>query len=140
MLALSSRSFRRVTGSAPAALGLSLAILGLGTAAGAQQPTPPQPSAAGGQATVQKSSEAATAQRIPRQQASTTTAIDGVLREIYLHERSSARGGSTTYASSLAKRTGCARHFLRGRRVSASFFFRPATMNFASKLRVALPS
>ena len=82
MLALFSRSSRRVTGSAPAALWLSLAILGLGTASAAQQPTPPQPSAAGGQAMVQKSSEAATAQRIPRQQASTTTAVDGVvLRE-----------------------------------------------------------
>jgi hypothetical protein len=81
MLALSSRTYRRVTGSAPAALWLSLAISGMGGASGAQQPTPAQTSTAGGQATVQKSSEAATAQRIPRQQALTTAAVDGVLRE-----------------------------------------------------------
>jgi hypothetical protein len=81
MLALSSRSSRRVTGLARAALWLSLAILGLGSASGAQQPAPAQPSAAGGQAKVQKSSEPATVQRIPRQQALTTAAVDGVLRE-----------------------------------------------------------
>ncbi|HEY6387182.1 MAG TPA: carboxypeptidase-like regulatory domain-containing protein [Candidatus Acidoferrum sp.] len=81
MLALSSRSSRRVTGLARAALWLSLAILGLGSASGAQQPAPAQPSAAGGQATVQKSSEPGTVQRIPRQQALTTAAVEGVLRE-----------------------------------------------------------
>lgn len=81
MLALSSRSSRRVTGSARAGLWLSLAFFGLGSASGAQQPTPVQPSAAGGQATVQKSTEAVPVQRIPRQQALTTAAVDGVLRE-----------------------------------------------------------
>src|SRR5271163_1069285 len=81
MLALSSRSSRRVTGSARAGLWLSLAFLGLGGASAAQQSTPAQPSAAGGQATVQKSTEAVPVQRIPRQQALTTTAVDGVLRE-----------------------------------------------------------
>jgi len=81
MLALSSRSSRRVTGSARAGLWLSFAFLVLGSASGAQQPMPTQPSAAGGQATVQKSTEAIPVQRIPRQQALTTTAVDGVLRE-----------------------------------------------------------
>jgi hypothetical protein len=81
MLALSSRSSRRVSGSARAALWLSLAILGLGSASGAQQSAQGAASETGGQATVQKSSEAATAQRIPRQQALTTAAVDGVLRE-----------------------------------------------------------
>jgi hypothetical protein len=110
MLALSLRRSRRVTGSAPAALWLSLAILGLGTASGAQQPTPPQPSAAGGQATVQKSSEAATAQRIPRQQASTTTAVDGVLRESI----------STNEARPVAAAQLTLRHWLSGRVVHAT--------------------
>jgi hypothetical protein len=81
MLVLSSRTFGRVTGSARAALWLSLALSGMGGASSAEQSTPVQTSAAGGQATVQKSSEAATAQRIPRQQALTTTAVDGVLSE-----------------------------------------------------------
>jgi hypothetical protein len=81
MLALSSRSSRRVTGSARAAVALFFATLVLGTASRAQQPRPTQPSAAGGQASVQKSTEAVPVQRIPRQQALTTTAVDGVLRE-----------------------------------------------------------
>ncbi len=41
-----------------------------------------QQSAAAGQATVQKSTEPVPVQRIPRQQALTTAAVDGVLREI----------------------------------------------------------
>jgi hypothetical protein len=81
MLALSSRSSRRVTGSARAAVALFFATWGLGNAFGAQQPIPAQPSAVGGQATVQKSTEPVPVQRIPRQQALTTTAVDGVLRE-----------------------------------------------------------
>jgi hypothetical protein len=81
MLALSSRTSRRVSGSACAGLGVLLAILGLGNAFGAQQPTAPQQSSSGGQATVQKSSEPTTARRIPHQQALTTAAVDGVLRE-----------------------------------------------------------
>jgi hypothetical protein len=82
MLALSSRTSRRVSGSARAALALLLAILGLGSASGAQQSALDQASAAGGQASVQKATEAVPAQRIPRQQALTTAAIDGVLREV----------------------------------------------------------
>jgi hypothetical protein len=82
MLALSSRTSRRVSGSARAALALLLAILGLGSASGAQQSALDRASAAGGQASVQKATEAVSAQRIPRQQALTTAAIDGVLREV----------------------------------------------------------
>jgi hypothetical protein len=81
MLALSSRTSRRVSGSARAGLGMLLAIVGLARASGAQQSTAGQQPSAGGQATVQKSSEPAAAQRIPRQQALTTAAVDGVLRE-----------------------------------------------------------
>jgi hypothetical protein len=82
MLALSSRTSRRVSGSARAALALLLAILGLGSASGAQQSALDRASAAGGQASVQKATEAVPPQRIPRQQALTTAAIDGVLREV----------------------------------------------------------
>jgi hypothetical protein len=82
MLALSSRTSRRVSGSARAALALLLAILALGSASGAQQSALDQASAAGGQASVQKATEAVPAQRIPRQRALTTGAIDGVLREV----------------------------------------------------------
>jgi hypothetical protein len=81
MLALSSRSSRRVTCSARAGLWLSLAFLGLGGASGAQQSKPVQQSAGAAQATVQKSTEPVPVPRIPRQQALTTTAVDGVLRE-----------------------------------------------------------
>jgi hypothetical protein len=81
MLALSSRTSRRVSGSARAGLGVLLAILGLASAFGAQQSTPGQQPSSGGQATVQKSTEPAAVQRIPRQQALTTAAVDGVLRE-----------------------------------------------------------
>ena len=81
MLALSSRTSRRVGGSARAGLGVFLAIVGLASASGAHQSTPGQQPSVGGQATVQKSSEPGAAQRIPRQQALTTAAVDGVLRE-----------------------------------------------------------
>lgn len=81
MLALSSRTSRRVSGSARAGPVVLLAILVLGSASGASQTAPGQQPSSGGQATVQKSSEPATAQRIPRQQALTTAAVDGVLRE-----------------------------------------------------------
>jgi hypothetical protein len=81
MLALSSRTSRRVSGSARAGLGVLLAILGCRSSWGAQQSTPGQQSSAGGQATIQKSTEPAATQRIPRQQALTTAAVDGVLRE-----------------------------------------------------------
>ena len=82
MLALSSRSSRRVSGSVRAALGLSLAILALECASAAQQSTCVPPSAACGQAAMQKSGEATPVQRIPRQQALTTAAVDGVLRGV----------------------------------------------------------
>jgi len=82
MLALSSRSSRRVSGSARAALAVLLAILGLGSASAAQQSMPGQEPASGGQATVQKSTAAVPAQRIPRQQALAAAAVDGVLREV----------------------------------------------------------
>jgi Carboxypeptidase regulatory-like domain len=81
MLPLSSRSSRRVSRSACAAVGVLLALFASGSASRGQQSTPGQQSASGGQATVQKSSEAALAQRIPRQQALTTAAIDGVVCE-----------------------------------------------------------
>ncbi len=81
MLSLSSRTSRRVSGSARAWLGVLFAFFAMGSASGAQQSAPEQPSAAGGQATVQKSAESVPAQRIPRQQALTTAAVDGILRE-----------------------------------------------------------
>jgi len=81
MLVLSSRTSRRVGGSARAALATLFAILAMGRTSVAQQSTPGQQPAAGGQATVQKSTERAPVQRIPRQQALTTAAVDGVLRE-----------------------------------------------------------
>jgi hypothetical protein len=63
------------------------ALLVTGTISSGQQSTPgqqspsTQTSAPGGQATVKKSTEAAPPQRIPRQQALTTAAIDGVVHE-----------------------------------------------------------
>jgi len=75
MLSVSSRSSRRVCRSASAALGVLLAFSSGGSASGWQQ------SATGGQATLQQSRQTAPAQRIPRQQALTTAALDGVLRE-----------------------------------------------------------
>ncbi len=89
MLSVSWRTSRSVNGSARAAMALLLALaaaasaFGAQSASGQQEATPvQQPSSAkNGQATVQKSTEAASAQRIPRQQALTTAAVDGVLRE-----------------------------------------------------------
>jgi len=82
MLALSSRTSRRVNGPARAAAVLLLVFFAAGSASSAPESAPTQQSASGGQASVQKSSEPATAQRIPRQQALTTAAVDGVLREV----------------------------------------------------------
>jgi hypothetical protein len=82
MLALSSRTSRRVSGSARAGLSLLFTVLGLGSSSVAPQSAAGQPAAPGAQATVQKSTEAVPAQRIPRQQALTTAAVDGVLREV----------------------------------------------------------
>jgi hypothetical protein len=87
MLVLSSRTSRRVSGSARAAAALLLAIFAAANVPAAQQSAPSQQSASmqqsesRGQATVQKSTEAAAPQRIPRQQALTTAAVDGVVRE-----------------------------------------------------------
>jgi hypothetical protein len=81
MLALASRTSRRVNGPARAAAVLLLVFFAAGSVSSAQESAPTQQSASGGQASVQKSSEPATAQRIPRQQALTTAAVDGVLRE-----------------------------------------------------------
>jgi hypothetical protein len=81
MLALTSRTSRRVNGPARAAAVLLLVFFAAGSASSAQVSSSSQQSASGGQASVQKSSEPATAQRIPRQQALTTAAVDGVLRE-----------------------------------------------------------
>ena len=82
MLALSSRTSRRVNGPARAAAVLLLVFFAAGSASSAPESAPTQQSASGGQASVQKFSEPATAQRIPRQQALTTAAVDGVLREV----------------------------------------------------------
>ena len=82
MLALSSQTSRRVNGSARAAAVLLLAFFAARSASSAQESAPAQQSAPGGQATVQEFTEAAPAQRIPRQQALTTAAVDGVLREV----------------------------------------------------------
>ena len=75
MLSVTSRSSRRVCRSARAALGVLLAFSSAGGASGGQQSAP------GGQATLQQSTQTAPPQRIPRQQALMTTAVDGVLRE-----------------------------------------------------------
>jgi Carboxypeptidase regulatory-like domain len=87
MLVLASRSSRRVAGAARAAAALLLAFGAAGRLSGEQQPREAQEracgqqSAPGAQATVQKSTEAAPTQRIPRQQALTTAAVDGLVRE-----------------------------------------------------------
>ena len=81
MFSLSSRSSRRVRVTARAAGALLLAFSATESASGGQQTTPGQQSEAEGQATLQKSRESAPPLRIPRQQASTTAALDGVLRE-----------------------------------------------------------
>jgi hypothetical protein len=77
MLALSSRTSGRVNGAARAAAALLFVCFAAGNAFGGRQTAP----APAGQATVQKSSEQGAPQRIPRQQALTTAALDGVLRE-----------------------------------------------------------
>src|SRR5580658_3227726 len=78
MLALSSRTSRRVNGAARATMSVLLAFFSAGSALGGQQsPQAQQGTApAAGQATVQKSSEPGAPQRIPRQQALTTAALD----------------------------------------------------------------
>jgi hypothetical protein len=87
MIALSSQSFRRVGGSASAALGVLLAVFATASFSDARQSglarqsASAQQSGSQGQATVQKSTEGVSRQRIPRQQASTTAAVDGVLRK-----------------------------------------------------------
>ena len=92
MLSFSSRTSRRVGCSARSgmvlliALGLAASASAIGahrTATGQQESAPTQQPASPktGQATLQKSTEAAPPQRIPRQQALTTAAVDGVLRE-----------------------------------------------------------
>ncbi|MHB8610278.1 MAG: carboxypeptidase-like regulatory domain-containing protein [Candidatus Acidiferrales bacterium] len=83
MFSLSSRSSRRVHRLVRTGVGVLLAFLAAGGACCGQQSTPGQQaqSAPEGQATLQKSSEAAPARRIPRQQALMTAAVDGDLRE-----------------------------------------------------------
>jgi hypothetical protein len=84
MLFLSSRTSRRVNGSLCAAMALLLVFsAAVTTAFGGQQAASPQQTAptSNAQATIQKSTESATPQRIPRQQALTTAALDGALRE-----------------------------------------------------------
>jgi hypothetical protein len=83
MLFLVSQSYRCVGRPARAGVGAMLAFFAAGGVCGGQQSSPGQQthSAQGGQVTLQKSSEAAPVQRIPRQQALTTAALDGVLRE-----------------------------------------------------------
>jgi Carboxypeptidase regulatory-like domain len=81
VLFLYSRTSRRVSGPARAAIAESLAFFATTDISSGQRSTPGQQSASLGQATVQKSSERVPQQRIPRQQALTTAAVDGVLRE-----------------------------------------------------------
>src|SRR5580692_5264476 len=84
MLSLCSRTSGRVSGPARAGMAASLAFFATSGLSSGQQSTPGQQSASGGQAAVQKSSEPAPQRRIPRQQALTTAAVDGVLRETVL--------------------------------------------------------
>ena len=60
-----------------------MALFGTGSAVAWQETTAAQqsPASPAGQVTLQKSNQAAPAQRIPRQQALTTAALDGVVRE-----------------------------------------------------------
>jgi hypothetical protein len=81
MYSLSSRCAPRVTGSARTVLGILLVLCATKSVSGGQQSSAGQQGAPAGQATVQESSAAPTAQRIPRQQALTTAAVDGVVRE-----------------------------------------------------------
>jgi hypothetical protein len=84
MLSLFSRCFRSDYYAACARVALLLALSAGCNARGGQQAAPEQKarSAEEGQATLQKSSEPAPSQRIPRQQAITTAAVDGDLREL----------------------------------------------------------
>ncbi len=77
MLSFVSRGYRGDRCAACASLALLLALFAADSARGGQQTQ----GVAGGQASLQKSTEASPAQRIPRQQALTTAALDGVLRE-----------------------------------------------------------
>jgi hypothetical protein len=70
-----------VSGPARAATAASLAFFATTGISSGRQSTPGQQSASGEQATVQKSSEPVSQQRIPRQQALATAAADGLLRE-----------------------------------------------------------
>lgn len=81
MLSLFLRNNRSVVWAAGAAV--LMAFFGTGRALGWQEAAAAQQSqtAPAGQATLQKSSEATPAQRVPRQQALTTAALDGVVRE-----------------------------------------------------------
>lgn len=74
MLFLSPGNCRPIHRAAHAAIAF-LPVFAMVSALAGQQPSP------GAQATVQKATEAAPAQRIPRQGASTTAAVDGVVRE-----------------------------------------------------------
>jgi len=94
MLSVSSRTSRCASGTASAAAALLLAFLGVASASNAQQSPSTQTSAPGGQATIQKSTEPAPAQRIPRQQALTTAAVDGVLREAVAPNESRPSGAA----------------------------------------------
>src|SRR5580658_7822838 len=80
VFSLPSRTSRRASGPARAAIAASLAFFATAGISSGQQSTPGQPSASLGQAKVRKSSERVP-QRIPRQQALTTAAVDGVLGE-----------------------------------------------------------
>ncbi len=77
MLSFVSRSYRSDRCAACASLALLLAFFAAGGTRAGQQTQ----GVAGGQASLQKSAEAGSVQRIPRQQALTTAALDGVLRE-----------------------------------------------------------
>src|SRR5690348_12590682 len=81
MFAHTLRSTRRAHCSARAWVGVLLAFLAIGRAAGGQEAGAGQTRAPEKQATLEKSTEAVPAQRIPRQQASTSAAVDGEVRE-----------------------------------------------------------
>lgn len=83
MLSVLSRSYRSDRSAACAGVALLLVYFVAGSASARQQSAAGQQTqgAAGGQVALQKSGEAPPAQRIPRQQAFTTAAVDGVLHE-----------------------------------------------------------
>ena len=81
MFALTLRSTQRVHCPARTWVGLLLAFLATGSAARGQEVTAGKVPAPERPATLQRSAEAAPGQRIPRQQASTTAAVDGDVRE-----------------------------------------------------------